>query len=136
MRSVVIFFILYIFGPEIQGNPGIPSQVVLYIFEGSDWCTNCARLERKILADTVFQREISLLKVKVERIDFPQRTKLPSDLKEYNDRIAEKFGFDGTFPTLIIFRTETDRSRRIFYHNESVEEMIQMIRNNLKLLYE
>jgi hypothetical protein len=62
--------------------------------------------------------------------------KLPSDIKEYNDRIAEKFGFDGTFPTLILVRMDTYRYRRLYYHNESVDELLLMIRNNLEWLYE
>ncbi len=136
MRTVFIIIILCIFSLLVEGNAGKASQVVLYVFEGSDWCTNCARLEKKILTDSVFQREIGLLKVKVERIDFPQRAKLPSDIKEYNDRIAEKFGFDGTFPTLILVRMDTDRHRRFYYHNESVDELLLMIRNNLEWLYE
>lgn len=136
MRSVIILFILCCFGMGFKANSGIQSRVVLYVFEGSDWCTNCARLEKKILADTGFQREISLLNIKMERIDFPQRIKLSSEIKEYNDRVAEKFGFDGTFPTLIIVRTDTDQYRRIDYQNESADEMLLKIRNNLKLLYE
>jgi len=136
MKSIIFIFILVIFGLSVNGNPDLKSQTILYVFEGSDWCTNCARLEKKILTDSTFKREISLLKIKVERIDFPQRKKLPSDLKTYNDRIAEKFGFDGTFPTLILFRTDTDRSAQIYYHNESVEEMLRMIHNNMELLYE
>jgi thiol-disulfide isomerase/thioredoxin len=136
MRKVVCVFFLSLFTLTIAGKPVVSSEVVLYIFEGSDWCTNCARLEKKILSDPQFLHEIGLLHVKVERIDFPQRKNLPSEMKEYNDRIAEKFGFDGIFPTLILFMTDTDRSSRIYYHNESVGEMIRIIRNNLKLLYE
>jgi len=136
MKPWAIVFILSIFTPRLNGTPVFPHESVLYIFEGSDWCTHCAKLEKNILNNEAFQKEIGLLNVKLERIDFPQRTKLPPEVRKYNDEIAEKFGFDGTFPTLILARLDSDRTRRIYYHNENVEEMLQMIRNNLQLLYE
>jgi hypothetical protein len=112
------------------------SVAILYIFEGSDWCSNCARLEKKILTNEDFLREVHLLNIKLERIDFPQRTRLSPEIKKYNESIAERFGFNGMFPTLIIARMDTEQYLPIEYHNESVHEMLLLIRKNLEQLYE
>jgi hypothetical protein len=136
MKVGIFVFLLSFFTPGLQATAVIPEEAVLYIFEGSDWCTHCARLEKNILTDEVFLKEIGALNIKLERIDFPQRTQLPPEIRKYNDEIAEKYGFDGTFPTLILVRMDSEKARKIIYHNESVETMLQLIRNNLQLLYE
>jgi thiol-disulfide isomerase/thioredoxin len=136
VKTAIAVLILFFFNGGLQGTSLNPDEAVLYIFEGSDWCTHCARLEKNILTNEAFLKEIGALNIKLERIDFPQRTQLPPETRKYNDEIAEKFGFDGTFPTLILVRMDSEKTRRIIYHNESVETMLQMIRNNLQLLYE
>jgi len=136
MKLIITTLLFGLSGLGLIANSDGHISVILYVFEGSDWCTNCARLEKKILNDSAFQQQINLLDIKLERIDFPQRKKLPSDVKEHNDRIAEKFEFDGVFPTLIIARQDTTQYRRIYYQNENVEEMLSMIKDNLQKLYE
>lgn len=136
LKAGIVIFTLSFFTPGLKSAPVIPDEAVLYVFEGSDWCTHCARLEKNILTNEAFLKEIGLLNIKLERIDFPQRAKLSPEIKKYNDKIAEKFGFDGTFPTLILAGMDSEKARKIIYHNESVAEMLQMIRNNLNLLYE
>jgi len=136
MKLLIAVLVCSFFCSNLNMKPDLPPAAVLYVFEGSDWCNNCARLEKKILTDSIFQKQISTLEIELERIDFPQRKKLPSELMEYNQKIAEKFGFDGVFPTLIIARTDTEHYLRIYYQNESVEDMLIMITNNLDILYE
>jgi hypothetical protein len=136
MKLFLFFLFLSFFGLEPEGNPRMESRAILYIFEGSDWCSNCARLEKKILTDEGFLHEVHMLNIKLERIDFPQRTRLSPEIKKYNESIAEKFGFDGIFPTLIIARMDTDQYLPIEYHNESVDEILLLIRQKLEQLYE
>ena len=119
-----------------DGSRDEKPSAVLYVFEGSDWCTNCARLEKKILIDSSFMNQINRLNIRIERIDFPQRKKIPAETRGYYDQVAEKFSFDGVFPSLFITRTDNGRYRRIFFKNESADEMLLIIKGNLAALYE
>ncbi len=59
------------------------NKCILMVFSGSDWCTNCIRLEKNILQDTIFRNFIqsNLLYM---NIDFPQRKKQSDLLKKQN----------------------------------------------------
>lgn len=136
MKPMIITFLCSLCFLCLAGLSDEKPGAVLYVFEGSDWCTNCARFEKRILVDQSFQSRIGLLNIKLERIDFPQRKKLPVESRKQNDRVAEKFGFDGVFPSLIIVRPDNEMYRRIYYKNENVDEILRLIMENLALLYE
>lgn len=94
------------------------SPIILYVFSGSDWCTNCIKLERRVLSDSLFLEKLVRHDLKLEKIDFPQRRKLAAEVKKYNESIAEKFGFNGVFPTLILFSSLSGKHKFITYENE------------------
>lgn len=99
----------------------------LIVFEGSDWCPQCRRLEKEILNDSLFLTQLQTHSVFIERIDFPQRKKLSAATRNYNNSIAEKYAFDGGFPTLILTRTDSFRFHRISYSNQSKEKFLAEI---------
>jgi len=86
--------------------------------------------------DTLFISKISENKIQIEIIDFPQRTKQSSETIEYNRRISEKFGFDGTFPSFVIYSSFHKQYKSFYYQNESVPLFCDLILNQLKLLHE
>lgn len=136
MKSLLfcIFWSLYVLFPD--GIPEKNPRAVLYVIEGSDWCTSCARLEKKVLIDPSFMNQIEQLNIRIERIDFPQRLKIPEETREYFDQVAQKFSFDGVFPSLFLTRPDNGRYRRIYFKNENADEMLLIISENLHALYE
>lgn len=106
----------------------------LYIFEGSDWCTNCLRLERQVLSITTFEETLNSHAVTLEKVDFPQRKKLSKRLISRNDSLATIYAFDGTFPTLVISRVDTLRFVKIEYTNQSASELSEEIITKSKML--
>ena len=74
----------------------------LIIFEGSDWCSNCVRLEKNVLSNPGFESFLLERNIKLKRIDFPQRKLLDKEHMAYNVSVAEKYLFDGVFPTLLL----------------------------------
>jgi thioredoxin-related protein len=115
-------------------NDTSSGKTVLYIFEGSDWCTNCHRLEKQVLQDSVFIRALQSNDIQIERIDFPQQKKQTREQEEYNNSIAEKYGFNGIFPTLVLSREDKEIYKLIYYHNESGEEFSKIVLTELKAL--
>lgn len=108
---------------------------ILYIFEGSDWCHNCIRLDKKILSTAKFTQFTEEQEITIEHIDFPQRKKLDEKTVAYNSEIAEKYNFQGIFPTLILVHSESGRTAMLSYVNEDVETFIakiEMEKNELR----
>jgi thioredoxin-related protein len=106
----------------------------LIIFEGSDWCVNCRRLEKNILNDASFQDFLKKNTIEVEKIDFPQRKKLSKEQEKYNNAVADKYAFDGTYPTIILTNTNTLIFEKLNYSNQSVKEIIEQIEQKIKKL--
>lgn len=103
-----------------QVETSIPSATdtvfELLVFEGSDWCHNCQRLERYVLSDPIFLQEIQQMGIAVQRVDFPQRKKLSDEQRQRNEALAKQYGFDGSFPTLFLVRPGSSQYRKISFH--------------------
>ena len=110
------------------------SKYKLIVFEGSDWCPNCRRLEKNILSDTSFLKQLEKMSVNIERIDFPQRKKLTKSIQEYNNSVADKYAFDGSFPTIILALNETMSFQKINYSNQTTGEILSQIKSNIDIL--
>ncbi|NND88989.1 MAG: hypothetical protein HKM28_07065 [Flavobacteriaceae bacterium] len=105
------------------------SSYTLFIFEGSDWCHNCIRLEKNILSTSNFQEFIQTKKIELELIDFPQRKKLAADIIAYNARIAEQYQFKGVYPTLILVNRKSGQHVEIDYSNDDSTSLIAKLEN-------
>lgn len=104
------------------------TQYKLIVFSGSDWCSNCIRFEKNILSDTSFLEKAQQWNIEVEKIDFPQRKKLSKEVEKYNASIAEKYKFEGVFPTIIITNTETNSFREINYQSvKTTQEFLEKL---------
>lgn len=82
-------------------------QKVLMVFQGSDWCAPCKKLEKEIWSSEEFKsyakQNFALLKV-----DFPRRRKnrLSGEQQEKNNALAEKYNLEGYFPLVVILDSE------------------------------
>ena len=106
----------------------------LIVFEGSDWCANCRRLEKNVLTDSSFVIFLEQNRIELERIDFPQRKKIAETLQKYNNAIAEKYAFDGRFPAVVLTRTDTLIYHRIEYRNQTADEFMKLLLFEIKVL--
>ncbi len=108
--SWLIFLSLSLFNfASIDESP----KLKLIVFEGSDWCVNCIQLEKNVLSHAVFIEYSEEKEIEIERIDFPQREKQEKEIEEYNAKMAEKYEFDGTFPTILLLEKETNKLIKI-----------------------
>jgi len=99
----------------------------LLVFEGSDWCANCRRLEKKVLSKELTQAFFEEKGIAVQKVDFPQRKKLDADVLAQNKALAERYGFRGEFPTVLLVKTSSDESQTIPYRNQNPEEFIELV---------
>ncbi|MGE3802059.1 MAG: FAD:protein FMN transferase, partial [Candidatus Kapaibacterium sp.] len=93
------------------------NRPILLIFSGSDWCAPCIRFNRQVLSDSsvdAFLHE----RVIIVHADFPQRTTLPDNLVERNERLAERYNPNGDFPRVLL--VNPDKSvRALLTHAEA-----------------
>lgn len=79
------------------------NKLILLNFAGSDWCSPCIRLKKKIFETTDFQafaqKHLVLLKA-----DFPRKRKnrLSKEQVKHNEALAEKYNTTGIFPLTIL----------------------------------
>jgi len=106
----------------------------LIFFEGSDWCINCIRFEKKVLSTDVFIDFAESNEIDIERIDFPQRRALDEVTRRYNESIAEKYQFTGVFPTILLVNTETEEVQEIVYRNQDLDAFLSLIRSKIEVL--
>jgi thioredoxin-related protein len=133
MKSSFIIIVLLLLS-SFTSQTDVPKRYHLLIFEGSDWCPNCIRLEKNILTDNVFIRYLDRKNIELIKIDFPQQRKLSAEQKLNNEQTAEKYNFEGIFPTIIISRSDTLLFEKIYYQNQSVEEIKALIERKLQFL--
>lgn len=79
------------------------NQKIILVFQGSDWCAPCIKLDKKIWKSPVFKayakEHFIMLKA-----DFPRRkkNKLAKEQQEKNGFLAEKYNPQGIFPLVVV----------------------------------
>ena len=99
----------------------------IIVFEGSDWCANCIRLHKNVLTNDTFIDYSSAAELEILRLDFP-RKKLPDSIASFNARMADKYAFDGTFPTILLEETSNKSIQRIYYKGESATLFVEQLK--------
>jgi hypothetical protein len=108
----------------------------VYIFTGSDWCANCHRFEKNVLKDSNFIKVCDSLSLRIEILDFPQRTKQSQETIKRNGVLSDKFGFSGDFPTVVIYSDKSEKFRTLAYKNEDVYGFMTVLLPELAKLNE
>lgn len=124
--KVLVFILILLIPIYVSSEPP-----TLLIFTGSDWCPNCRRLEKKILSDSAFIN-FTRDRLLIEFADFPQHKKLDSKTIERNKALAEKYHFQGIYPTIFLLNAAGNLKGQIFYRNQSAKEFIGQLKEILE----
>ncbi|TKT91244.1 thioredoxin family protein [Dyadobacter frigoris] len=145
MISMVLVFLTNIFTPfshelAAQSIPVVTRNVVaektkFIVFSGSDWCKSCIRFRKKVLSDPAFET-FAKENLDVVVADFPQRIKLPKEVVEQNEALAEKYNPKGVFPNLVLISPNGSHSEIIEYSNQTPQEFVNELKNYLQRLNE
>lgn len=81
-------------------------QIVL-VFQGSDWCAPCIKLDREIWSTEEFKAYAKEHYVMLQA-DFPRKkeNKLSKEDQEKNNQLAEKYNQQGFFPHVVLLDSE------------------------------
>lgn len=76
---------------------------ILLVFSGSDWCTRCIQLEKKLWQSEEFS-EAARSNWVLLRADFPKKKGMPEpvDINDPKMILTEKYNRDGFFPFFVL----------------------------------
>lgn len=82
-------------------------KTVVLVFQGSDWCAPCIKLDREIWSASAF-KEVAKDDFVMVKADFPRRkaNKLSAEQQEQNNKLAEKYNPKGYFPYVVVLNSE------------------------------
>ena len=104
------------------------NKEILLVFQGSDWCAPCIKLDREVWSTNEFKSYAKdhyvLLKA-----DFPKRSKnaLPKEQQEKNDKLAATYNQNGYFPFVLLLDADGKVLGNTGYKNLSPEKFIDLI---------
>ncbi len=104
------------------------NKKMIMVFQGSDWCGPCIKLDKKIWSTDEF-RESAKDNFVMLQLDFPRKSKnqLAPVQAEHNKQLAKKYNPDGHFPLVVIFDSNGKVIGKTSYKKMSVKEYIKHI---------
>lgn len=79
------------------------NKTIVLVFQGSDWCAPCIKLDKEIWSTDVFKNYAKDHFVML-KADFPKRKKnvLSEEQQKHNKELAERYNKNGYFPYVIV----------------------------------
>ncbi|NQX82622.1 MAG: thioredoxin family protein [Flavobacteriaceae bacterium] len=103
---------------------------IIMVFQGSDWCAPCMKLEKEIWNSELFKNHSkdnwTLLK-----LDFPRKrkNKLTKDVQAKNNALAEKYNQKGFFPLVVVLDYNQKVLGTTGYSKVSPSEYIEILKS-------
>lgn len=109
------------------------AKTILLVFQGSDWCGPCIKLDHQIWSKEVFQ-EYATEELVMLQADFPRRKKnrLSEEQSFHNATLAERYNQNGIFPLVVLLDSDGQVLAETGYKDLSPEAYISHLRNLLK----
>jgi thioredoxin-related protein len=103
-------------------------KLIVMVFQGSDWCVPCMKLDREIWTSEEFVNysDENLIMLKV---DFPKKrkNKLSEVQQEQNNALAEKYNTVGYFPFVVLVDYKGNVVGTTAYKKISPDKYIEII---------
>ncbi len=140
MRTLIffIFFFAGIIGAGAQewltdwdiatAKAAEQNRRIIMVFQGSDWCAPCMKLERQIWSSGVFKKYAKEHYILV-KVDFPRRrkNKLSKEQQAKNNLLAEKYNPQGIFPLVVVFNSKGQLLGTTGYKKMEPQEYIELL---------
>jgi len=101
---------------------------IILVFQGSDWCAPCIKLDREIWSTEAFKSYAATHFVML-KADFPRKKKnaLPPAQEKANARLAERYNQNGIFPLVVVLDADGNVQGKTSYKNMSPSEYITLL---------
>ena len=104
------------------------NKSIILVFQGSDWCAPCIKLDKKIWSSEEF-RNYAADHFVMLLADFPRKKQnmLPPEQKSKNEQLAETYNRNGYFPLVVVLDKDGKVLGETGYRNISVKEYINLL---------
>lgn len=101
---------------------------IVLVFQGSDWCAPCIKLDKQVWSTDKFQQYAQDHYVLLQA-DFPKKKdhQLPEAQQAQNEQLAEKYNPNGFFPFVVVMDENGKVLGQTGYKNVSPEEYIKIL---------
>lgn len=103
-------------------------QNIVLVFQGSDWCAPCIKLDNEIW-NTIEFKNFAKEHFVMLQADFPRKKKnqLGKIQQEKNNKLAEKYNKQGFFPHVVVLDNKGNVLGRTGYKKISPAEYIKLL---------
>ncbi|CAN1511322.1 COG2143 Thioredoxin-related protein [Flavobacteriaceae bacterium] len=139
MKPIITFFLLIVvsFGysqnwktnfEDVKVKAEKENKNILLVFSGSDWCGPCIKLDKVVWKSPEFQAEADKSWV-IYKADFPKKkvNQLSSELTESNNKLAEKYNKNGSFPLVLLLDKKGKVLGMTGFKNVTATDYIKLI---------
>lgn len=104
------------------------NKPIILVFQGSDWCAPCIKLDRQIWSSEEF-KNYSADQFVMLLADFPRKKQnmLPVEQQEKNQQLAETYNYNGYFPLVVVLDKDGKVLGQTGYKKISVKEYINLL---------
>lgn len=101
---------------------------IVMVFQGSDWCAPCMKLDREVWSQEKFKKYASDNYIMV-KVDFPKRKKntLAKAQSDHNKLLAEQYNPQGHFPYVVVLSEQAEVMGTTGYKKTSLDDFISLI---------
>lgn len=110
---------------EAKQQASAGNKKIVLVFQGSDWCGPCMKLDKNIWSTETFKNYAKTHFVMLQA-DFPRKrqNKLSKELEKQNGQLFEKYNTPGSFPYVVVLNAKGEILGASGYKNITVEEYI------------
>ena len=108
-------------------------KTILLVFQGSDWCAPCIKLNRDIFESEHFKAYAKDHFIMLQA-DFPRRKKnaLGPELQAHNNALAERYNKGGVFPFVVVLNKDGSVLGQTSYSKKTPQEYIVELEGFIK----
>ena len=106
---------------------------IVLVFQGSDWCAPCIKLDREIWSTDTFRSYANTHFIML-KADFPKKKKnaLPKEQQDRNNQLADKYNPQGIFPFVVVLNSSGTILGRTGYIKTTPEDYIKHLESFIK----
>ncbi len=104
------------------------NRKIVLVFQGSDWCAPCIKLDRDIWSTEEFN-DYAKYHFVMLLADFPRKknNQLSAELQEHNNKLAETYNKHGYFPLVLVLDKEGGVLGETGFKKMSPSEYIKLL---------
>ncbi len=113
---------------EVKEITSKHNENILLVFQGSDWCGPCIKLNKQVFATEEFQK-LAKDKFVMLQADFPRKkaNKLTPELEAQNSKLAEAYNNQGYFPLVVVLDKNGKVLGKMGYENLTPSEYFKKL---------